>query len=104
VSAVGVSPSLSAPRAGYWVMVGEVTHATVPELHEQATTLELAGDLELDLTGVERIDSSALALLLSLARRARRSGGKLRILHAPTGLVSLAELSGVRSLLALTPG
>lgn len=101
--AVGAASSLRCDTPGLWVIAGDLTQFTVPELHAQGRQLELAGDLLLDLAAVERIDSAALALLLSLARRSHQSGGRLTIRHAPAGLVSLADLCGVRALLALAP-
>jgi phospholipid transport system transporter-binding protein len=86
------------------VLAGEVTHATVPALHGRALQMAVAGDIHLDLSGMERIDSAALALLLSLARRCQRAGGRLRILNPPSGLVALAGLCGVRTLLGLEAG
>jgi len=61
-----------------------------------------SGPLELDLSGVTRVDSAGLALLLELARRARERGRELRCVRAPEQLRRLAEFFGISSLLALS--
>jgi len=103
-AAAPAAPALRCDGPGHWALAGELTHTTVPDLHARAGELALAGDLLLDLAEVERIDSAALALLLHLARRCHRTGGRLTIRNAPPGLVSLADLCGVRALLVLAPG
>jgi phospholipid transport system transporter-binding protein len=102
----GASPASGLRResSGHWVLQGDLTQATVPQIHrEVAAGPHLSGDLLLDLAAVERIDSAALALLLSIARRVRASGGRLDIRTAPPGLVALAGISGVAALLGLAP-
>jgi phospholipid transport system transporter-binding protein len=57
------------------------------------------GDAEFDLSGVERCDSSAVAVLLEWQRAARSKGLALTVTGAPPGLVSLATVYGVEGLL-----
>lgn len=58
--------------------------------------------LDVDLSGVHDYDSSLLALMLGLARRAAADGGSVRFTGAPDNLYRLAALYGVDELL-LTP-
>ncbi|OYY92588.1 MAG: hypothetical protein B7Y41_15405 [Hydrogenophilales bacterium 28-61-23] len=52
-----------------------------------------AGSTIFDLTGVGRMDSSALSLLLALRRRA--NGKSLQFRNMPDSLTSLARLYGI---------
>jgi phospholipid transport system transporter-binding protein len=60
-----------------------------------------SGPLELDLSGVTRVDSAGLALLLELARAARAAGRELKLTGAPGQLRRLAGFFGLSPLLAL---
>jgi phospholipid transport system transporter-binding protein len=60
-----------------------------------------AGVFELDLSGVTRVDSAGLALLLELARLARAAGRELRLTGAPEQLRRLAGFFALSPLLAL---
>lgn len=54
---------------------------------------------ELDAAALQEFDSSAVALLLALLRRARERGAELRLLCLPSRLRELAVLYGVGELL-----
>ena len=53
----------------------------------------------LDLAGVEHADSAGLAAVLALLAQASRDGQPLALLHAPEGLLALAEVCDARELL-----
>jgi phospholipid transport system transporter-binding protein len=57
------------------------------------------GDVEFDLSGVSRCDSSAVAVLLEWRRAAQQRGVALKVSGLPPGLVSLAQVYGVMDLL-----
>ncbi|MEW1782538.1 STAS domain-containing protein [Arthrobacter sp. NPDC080086] len=59
--------------------------------------------LRVDCAGLSRVDSSALAVLLSWQRTAQTVGIALDIAGAPQALSNLATLYGVESLLAIAP-
>lgn len=50
---------------------------------------------ELDLSGVGKVDSTAVALLLELKRIAVRQGRSLRLIAVPEKLRTIAGISGV---------
>ncbi|MCL2160352.1 MAG: STAS domain-containing protein [Betaproteobacteria bacterium] len=60
-----------------------------------------AGDLVFDFSGVTRVDSSALALLLAWLRRSRARGRVVELRAPPESLLALARLYGVDALLPL---
>jgi len=60
-----------------------------------------AGDLVFDFSGVTRVDSSALALLLAWMRRARVCGSVVELRALPEPLLALARLYGIDALLPL---
>ncbi|KEA63253.1 hypothetical protein ADIMK_2777 [Marinobacterium lacunae] len=53
------------------------------------------GSCQLDLGGVTRVDSSALALWLAGCRKARRDGIELSIANLPADLKAIADLVGL---------
>jgi phospholipid transport system transporter-binding protein len=57
------------------------------------------GDSNFDLSSVQRIDSSAVALLLEWQRIAHARGLQLQLRGIPASLRSLAKLYGVDSLI-----
>jgi phospholipid transport system transporter-binding protein len=57
------------------------------------------GDAQFDLSAVTRCDSSAVAVLLEWQRAAQDRGLALTVIAPPAGLVSLATVYGVDSLL-----
>ena len=60
-----------------------------------------AGETVFDLTQVEAVDSSAIAVIFAWLREARRQGKHMRIVHPSTELLSLADVYGVGELLPL---
>ncbi len=59
----------------------------------------MAGETEIDLAGLQRFDSAALAALLDWQRLAVGQGRPLHILNLPDGLASMARVYGVAHLL-----
>ena len=82
---------------------GELSFANAVEALAAARAALNGGDgpFELDLSGVTRADSAALALLLELSRQSRRRGRELRCVGAPEQLRRLAGFFGVTEVLAL---
>jgi len=84
---------------------GELSFASVTKALDAArAALAAAGEgpFEVDLGGVTRADSAALALLLELSREARAAGRELKCLGAPEQLRRLAGFFGVTEVLALS--
>jgi len=83
---------------------GELSFASVAQALDAARAALAAGEgpFEVDLGGVTRADSAALALLLELSREARAAGRELKCLGAPEQLRRLAGFFGVTEVLALS--
>ncbi|HUR42207.1 MAG TPA: STAS domain-containing protein [Verrucomicrobiae bacterium] len=85
-------------------LAGELTFARARELLDgsRSQVSQGQGPMEIDLSGVTRVDSAGLALLLELARAARAAGRELRCTRAPEKLRRLADFFGLTPLLALS--
>ena len=58
-----------------------------------------SGAIEIDLAGVTRCDSAAVALLLEWVRVAERRGARLAFRNLPASLAAIASISDVDQLL-----
>ncbi|MGE0384872.1 MAG: lipid asymmetry maintenance protein MlaB [Gammaproteobacteria bacterium] len=97
-----MTASIRVIDAGGWAVDGDMNLASAERLLEQARqTWGGTAQLVLDLGGVGRIDSCALAMLLEWSRAARARGGALTVRNVPEPLRSIARLCGVEDLLAL---
>jgi phospholipid transport system transporter-binding protein len=86
--------------AGRWKYSGALTFANAGRVFAAAAAMPLPAAGEIDLAGVDAVDSSAVAVLLALKRRAANEGRPLTFAHVPAALTLLADLYGVREMLA----
>jgi phospholipid transport system transporter-binding protein len=77
---------------------GDMTVETVGALMAEGLP-EMAGEIELDLSQVSDVDSSAVSLLFQWLREAQSRQVSLRYSNLPATLVSLATLYGVLEML-----
>jgi anti-sigma B factor antagonist len=78
---------------------GEIDAHTAPTL---ASAIDAAGpDVELDLAGVEFVDSSGLRVLIDAHQRLAEAGGALRITALSDPVRRLLEISGVSGYLGV---
>ncbi len=81
---------------------GELVYATVPDLLEKGrSVLGEVGDVVIDLGGVTRVDSAALALMLEWMSQCHARGRGIRFRNVPQDVVAIADLSNVKELLPL---
>jgi len=81
---------------------GVLDFDSVPGLYrESLARFADGGDIVLDLSGVTRANSAALALLIEWRRLARRPGRTITIRNAPASLRNLARVSELESVLSL---
>ena len=80
------------------------THITVHEGRQpftDAIAAVVSGDTTLDFSGVQRVDSAAVAVLLE-ARRHCPVSKTLKVVSAPPALQGLVAIYGLQSLLSET--
>jgi anti-anti-sigma factor len=97
--------ALTARGGGRYALSGELTFATVPELYPRAG--HAFGEdraVCLDLSGITRVDSAGIALLVELTRTVARGGGELSLEQAPPQLMALAEVGGLDKVLPFAAG
>ena len=87
-------------RAGEHLRLeGEVSFDTVEALLPAGIALFDVPAVVIDLSGVESVDSSAIALLLAWIRAARSAGQELRFTAPVAPLLELARLYDVTEML-----
>ncbi len=83
---------------------GDLTSAEVPGVYRDSLEWKKSGlPGEIDLSGVERCDSSALALLLEWSGWAEEQGQTVRFTNPPDNLLTISQLSEAGELLGF-PG
>jgi phospholipid transport system transporter-binding protein len=80
-------------------IAGAVTVDSVGGLLRELQPQLTQGLSTLDFSGVDAVDSSALALIFSAMRQARQGGHSLTCTGLPASFTTLAELYGVSDLL-----
>jgi len=81
-----------------WRLAGVLTVDTAASVLESSHKAALPKTGKVDLTGLDQVDSAAVALLLAWQRRAAVEGVTLAFSGAPASLGALAELYGVAEL------
>lgn len=86
------------PAPDTLAFAGSLTFTTAAQALREGSQA-LARRSRLDLSGVEHTDSAGLAVVLALLAQASRGGQPLALLHAPEGMLALAEVCDARGLL-----
>jgi phospholipid transport system transporter-binding protein len=82
-----------------WRLQGEVTTATAARIYEDSSALPLPSGGIVDCAGVTLVDSTAVALLMALRRRAMSERKPIAFENVPAALLALASVYGVADLL-----
>jgi phospholipid transport system transporter-binding protein len=82
-----------------WRFAGSLTFENAAAVVEAARELKLPHSGRVDLAGLAHADSAALAALFALKRRAHAERKRLAFESMPPGLLSLARVYGVETLL-----
>jgi phospholipid transport system transporter-binding protein len=94
------STGLHAAGNGCFQVTGPVVFATAGSLLASSHDLFAGtGPIRVDLAGVTRVDSSALALLIEWLRLARFGGREISFEGIPEKLRSIARLCGVEDMI-----
>ena len=89
-----------AATAKGWIYTGKLTFTDAAAVFEASRELALPETGVVDLAGLGAADSSALAVMLALKRRAAVEGSHLVFASVPPGILALAHVYGVEELLA----
>jgi phospholipid transport system transporter-binding protein len=81
-----------------WTCHGALTLENAQRIVDAAAGLALPASGEIDLAGVDDADSSALAVLLEIKRRALREGRAVAFRAMPASIVALARVYGIETL------
>jgi ABC-type transporter Mla MlaB component len=90
-----------AATAEGWTFAGTLTFADATAVFEASRELALPDTGVVDLAGLAHADSSALAVMLALKRRAAREGARMAFASIPSGILALARVYGVEELLTI---
>jgi phospholipid transport system transporter-binding protein len=83
-----------------WLLAGALTVDTAASVVESSREAALPKTGIVDLSGVDVVDSAAVAVLLAWRRRAAVEGVELSFIGAPASLAALAELYDVENLIS----
>jgi len=83
-----------------WTFSGILTVADAGPALEAARALPLPSEGVVDCAGIEAVDSTAVAVLLALKRRAAHEQKPLRYENLPAALIDLGDLYGITEILA----
>ncbi len=79
-------------------LFGALTHNTVTAVYRN-TPAFTRPDYQVDLQGVEKVDSAAFALFVIWSDRAARNSSNLHFIHVPDKLKEIAQLANLESIL-----
>ena len=86
------------PDGSRWTFDGVLSFDNAAASVEAAQSLELPASGRVDLSGLQSVDSSALAVVFALKRRAKAEQRDLIFVGVPDDLASLARVYGVEGL------
>ena len=93
-------PRIDETGHGSWMLVGDLSFATVPALRDG---LDIGSTdrprISIDLAGVTRSDSAGLALLVEWLRESERLGKTITFLNMPAQMQSIARVCGLAEML-----
>ena len=86
-----------------WVQLsGELDAETVPRrLRESENWFEHGEETVIDLSGVQRVDSAGVALLLEWVRDAHASNASLAFVHAPAQMRAIIDFCALNDVIQL---
>jgi anti-sigma B factor antagonist len=88
------TPLAITPTANGFAVVGEIDAHTAPKISE-AVAQAGGSSLEIDLSGVDFVDSSGLRALIEAHQRFDADGGSLTLVRPSAVVTRLFEISGV---------
>jgi phospholipid transport system transporter-binding protein len=89
-------------RENKWHVSGDVLMDNANEILLNSESLSMSDRLVVDFSGVTRVDTAALSLMLEWQRRALASSSKVSFANLPMNLSHLAALYGVTEFVPLS--
>jgi len=83
----------------HWICSGSLVFDTARSALEHSRALALPASGEIDCAHISHVDSTAVAFLLAMKRRAIDEQRTLTFIHTPPALLDLAALYGAADLL-----
>jgi phospholipid transport system transporter-binding protein len=99
VCSEGVSGFAVVAGGARWAYAGALTFAEAGQVVAATAALPLPGEGIVDCSGIGAFDSTAVAVLLALKRRAAAEGQKITFAGLPARLEALANLYDVEDIL-----
>ena len=89
-------------RAAHVQLSGELDAATVPRrLRESENWFESGEETVIDLSGVKRVDSAGVALLLEWVRDAHANQASLSFINAPAQMRAIIDFCALNDVIRL---
>lgn len=85
-----------------WQVSGNVLVDNANLILNHSATFKMSGEIEVDFSGVDNVDTSALSLMLEWQRRAVAESCKIKFTNLPENLSSLADLYGIQDFIPLS--
>ncbi len=91
--------------SGHYILKGQLNFKSVPVLWKQHQSTLFTDDsniLDIDLSSLERSDSSGLALLVEWYREAEQEGKQITFFNLPAQMYEIACIRGLNEILPLS--
>ncbi len=86
----------------HYLLTGILSFDTVSQLEDDIETLTKQGmEIVLDLSGILRVDSAGIVVLLEWMKHARKSGKQVFFTNIPQQLLDIARVSDLDGILPL---
>ena len=95
------TPLAITPTDHGFAVVGEIDAHTAPDI-SKAVAKATTPALEIDLSGVDFVDSSGLRALIDAHQRFEANGGSLTLVRPSAAVIRLFDISGVGDYLNVT--
>lgn len=82
-----------------WKLSGSITYDEIPSLIEKTKNFNWSDSIQINLSQVKHLDTSALSLIFELKRNAKKHNQSVMINTPPKNLLKLAKLYGVEDLI-----
>lgn len=100
-----ITAQLEKIASGHYILKGQLSFSSVPGLWDRnkvSLFTDETDTLDIDLSQLERSDSSGLALLVEWYREAEQGGKNITFFNLPAQMYEMACISGLNEILPLS--